>query len=706
MGHATPAASWPFGMAQAAPATGRQSARYCAQYVYDDDVFFGFTQNILAGTGVPDLGDVLILPVSGSKSLYQLKADKLSERAEPGYYAIRFADEGIGVEATVAEHSTIYAFDYSNAKDAALHVDLQWGCGGGRLEDRVKECETHFMDDGRLTGRMKVWGWVEREVFFALRASCPFRAKQEPRSGGQGEKWLLTFEGNPKKVFVKIALSAVSEEGASRNLDAEIPDWNFARVRAVARAEWNRWLSRIAIDGTDNDKAKFYTALYRTMVQPNNLADVDGRCRTAKGEIVKSSGGRFFSTFSLWDTYRAAHPLYTLVAPEKVPEFVNSMLDQYDALGHLPMWGLWGKDAECMLGIHSVSVIADALHKGLGGFDRERAYEAVRTTQRVSHILPKGKRRKFFHLRDEWEVLDKYGYYPFDVIQGESVSRVMENAYDDWCAAQMAKSLGKKEDAEFFERRCRAYRNIYDSSTGMMRGRDATGNWREPFDPYEVGHSSEPSTGMNDYTEGNAYQWTWHVLHDPQDLVRLMGGHDKFKLRLKELFELPDVVRGPCKSKDVTSLIGQYAHGNEPSHHVMYFFDLVDEPWRGQELIRQVCSTMYRDEPGGLPGNDDCGQMSAWYVFAALGFYPVSPASGEYWIGAPQVSRATLRLETVNPARPNAFTVIAKNLSKDNKYVKSVTLNGKVLDGFIIRHGDIMRGGELVFDMTSERMCR
>ena len=534
-------------------------------------------------------------------------------------------------------------------------------------------------------------------------------------NGGKGEKWLLTFEGEPKTVLVKIALSAISEEGASRNLDAEMPDWDFARVRAAARAEWNRWLSRIAIDGTDDDKAKFYTALYRTMVQPNNLADVDGRCRTAKGEVVKSSGGRFFSTFSLWDTYRAAHPLYTLVAPEKVPEFVNSMLDQYDALGHLPMWGLWGRDAECMLGIHSVSVIADAMLKGFGGFDRERAYEAVRMTQRVSHILPKEKRRKFFHLRDEWEVLDKYGYYPFDVIQGESVSRVMENTYDDWCAAQMAKSLGKKEDAEFFERRCRAYRNIYDSSTGMMRGRDATGNWREPFDPYEVGHSSEPSTGMNDYTEGNAYQWTWHVLHDQQDLVRLMGGPGEFKFRLKELFELPDVVRGPCKSQDVTSLIGQYAHGNEPSHHVMYLFDLTDEPWRGQELIRRVCSTMYRDEPDGLPGNDDCGQMSAWYVFAALGFYPVSPASGEYWIGAPQVPKAKIKLETrvgvgektdkfhspTQNSNSNYFSIIAKNLSKENKYVRSVTLNGKMLDGFTIRHSDILRGGELVFEMTS-----
>ena len=703
-------------MTQAAPATGRQSARYCAQYVYDDDVFFGFTQNILAGTGVPDLGDVLILPVAGQKRSYQLRADKSSECAEPGYYSIRFADEGIGVEATAAEHSTIYAFDYSNAKGAALYVDLQWGCGGGRLEDRVEECETHFIDERRLTGRLKVRGWVEREVFFVLCASVPFRREkatgnmeQQTGNDGKGEKWLLTFENRPKSVFIKIALSLVSEEGAIRNLTAEMPDWDFARVRAAALAEWSRWLSRIAIDGTDNDKAKFYTALYRTMVQPNNLADVDGCYRTAKGEVVKSSGGRFLSTFSLWDTYRAAHPLYTLVAPEKVPEFVNSMLDQHDAIGHLPMWGLWGKDAECMLGIHSVSVIADAFLKGFGGFDRERAYEAVRTTQRVSHILPKGKRRRFFHLRDEWEVLDKYGYYPFDVIQGESVSRVMENSYDDWCAAQMAKSLGRKDDAEFFERRCRAYRNIYDPSTGMMRGRDAAGSWREPFDPYEVGHSSEPSTGMNDYTEGNAYQWTWHVLHDPQDLARLMGGPGKFKLRLKELFELPDVVRGPCKSQDVTSLIGQYAHGNEPSHHVMYLFDLTDEPWRGQELIRQVSSMMYRDEPDGLPGNDDCGQMSAWYVFAALGFYPVSPASGEYWIGAPQVPRATLRLKDVNSpcsTRFNNFTIIAKNLSQDNKYVKSVTLNGKVLDGFIIRHDDILRGGELVFEMTSGRMCR
>ena len=693
-------------MTQAAPATGRGGGQHSSQYNYEEDLFFGFTQNVLSGTGVPDLGDVLILPVAGERKSYRLRVDKSSERAEPGYYAIRFADEGICVEAAVAEHTTIYAFDYSGAEGAALYVDLQWGCGGV-LESRVEQCETHFADDGLMVGHMKVRGWVDRDAFFALRASCPYRREKVTGNreegtgcGGKGEKWLLTFDGQPKTVFVKVALSAVSEEGASRNLDAEMPDWDFARVRAAARAEWNSWLSRIAIEGSDDDKGKFYTALYRTMVQPNNLADVDGRCRTAKGAVLKSSGGRFFSTFSLWDTYRAAHPLYTLVAPEKVPEFVNSMLDQYDALGHLPMWGLWGKDAECMLGIHSVSVIADAMLKGFGGFDCKRAYEAVRTTQRVSHILPKGKRRRFFHLRDEWEVLDKYGYYPFDVIQGESVSRVMENSYDDWCAAQMARKLGVKSDAGFFERRCRAYRNIYDPSTGMMRGRDAAGNWREPFDPYEVGHSSEPSTGMNDYTEGNAYQWTWHVLHDPQDLVRLMGGPDKFKLRLKELFELPAVVRGPCMTKDVTGLIGQYAHGNEPSHHVIYLFDLTDEPWRGQELIRQVCSTMYDNTPNGLPGNEDCGQMSAWYIFAALGFYPVSPASGEYWIGAPQIACAKLRVES------GEFRVVARNLSKENKYVKSVTLNGKMLDGFIIRHSDIMRGGELVFEMTSERMCR
>ena len=698
MGHTTPAAAWPFGMVQAAPVTGRDSGRYSAQYNHEDEYFFGFTQNVLAGTGVPDLGDVLILPVSGEKESYRLKADKTSERAEPGYYAISFAEEGIAVEAAVSKRSAIYSVDYFGATGAALYLDLRWGCGGGALESRVEECEIRFSDDGLVSGKMKVRGWVGREVFFAMRTSCPFSRRRIADAGCKGERWLLTFDGSPRNVFVKTSLSATSETGARHNLDTEIPDWDFARVRQAGRMEWNSLLSRITVEGSDEDKIKFYTALYRAFVQPNNLGDV---------------GRNFYSTFSLWDTYRAAHPLYTIAIPEKVPDFVNSMLDQYDSLGHLPMWGLWGKDAECMLGIHSVSVIADALLKGFRGFDAERAYEAVRTTQRITHILPKGKRRRFFHLRDEWEVLDRYGYYPFDVIQGESVSRVMENSYDDWCAAQMAKALGRSEDAAFFANRCRAYRNIFDKSTGMMRGRNAAGDWRNPFDPYEVGHSSEPSTGMNDYTEGNAYQWTWHVLHDPADLMVLMGGAEKFKARLIEFFDLPEVVRGPCCTQDVTGLIGQYAHGNEPSHHVIYLFDLTDEPWRGQELVRRVCSTMYANTPDGLPGNEDCGQMSAWYVFSAIGFYPVSPASGEYWIGAPQVPKAVLKMEGRD------FVVLAVNLSAENKYVKSVTLNGKPLAGYILRHADIVSGGELVFDMTSNpvdfksscsrdslRMCR
>ena len=693
-GHTTPAAAWPFGMVQASPMAGRESWRYCSGYSFEDRRLRGFAQNSVSGTGVPELGDVLILPVRGEMDEWSHAIDKSSEKASPGWYSVVFPEVGITSEATVSEHTAIYSFDYGKGGNAALYLDLQWGVGGEE-GNRVLECETHLCGEGSLTGRLKTKGWIERDVFFALCASRPFSRTRIANASDaeKGERWLLSFPGEGGVVQVKVALSAVSEEGAKDNLSSEIPDWDFVRVRKACHDAWLQYLSRISVDGSVDDKVKFYTALYRTAVQPNNIADVDGRCRTAKGEVVKSSGGRFFSTFSLWDTYRAAHPLYTLVAPEKVPEFVNSMLDQFDALGHLPMWGLWGRDTECMLGVHSVSVVADAWAKGFGGFDVRRAYEAVRTTQRVTHALPPGIRRKYFHLRDEWEILDRFGYYPFDIVKGESVSRVLENSYDDWCAARMAEGLGMDADAAFFANRARCYRNLFDNETGFMRGRDSRGCWRDPFDPFEIGHSSETA---NDYTEGNAHQWVWHVLHDPDDLVRLMGGAEAFGGRLKALFELPDTVKGNGFTADVSGLIGQYAQGNEPNHHVIYLFNLTDEPWRGQELIRRVCAEMFRNSPDGLPGNEDCGQMSAWYVFSSLGFYPVSPASGEYWLGAPQHSRATIQL-----GGGKHFEIVADGLSRECMYVKSVTLNGRPLVGFKVRHKDIVAGGRLVFKMAT-----
>lgn len=683
-GHTTPAAAWPFGMVQAAPIGGGRHWSFCSGYNYEAKELKGFAQTAISGTGVPELGDVLILPVRDAASTAH-RLDKGSERGEPGYYAVRFPEVGIGVEATASERTTLYRFDFGATGSAGLRVDLQWGNGGDGVT-RVRLCETGVASDRVFTGHLKTTGWTEREFFFALETSQSFTATRmaQPDARMKGELWHLAFGEGKGIVGVKVALSTVSTEAARRNLATEIPDWDFAKVRNDCRAQWNRILSCATIEGTVDEKAKFYTALYRTCVQPNNLADVDGLYRAADGKVRKATGGRFFSTFSLWDTYRAAHPLYTLTAPEKVPEIVNSMLDQYDVLGHLPMWGLWGNDTECMLGLHSVSVIVDAWAKGFKGFDVERAYEAIRTTQRVSHIQPPETRRKFFHLRDEWEILDRYGYYPIDLVKGESVSRVLENSYDDWCAARLARALGKTEDAQFFARRAQCYRNVFDLSTGLMRGRDSAGRWREPFDPFEIGHSSETA---NDFTEGNAYQWVWHVLHEPEELVELMGGRSKFTAQLNSLFELPETVRGQAFTGDVTGLIGQYAQGNEPNHHVLYFFNLTDRPERGRELITRVCRTMFRNTVDGLPGNEDCGQMSAWYVFSSLGFYPVSPASGEYWIGAPQHRYAAL-----NFADERRFEVIARGQSPK---VVSVMLNGRKLEGFKLKHADIIRGGRL-----------
>ena len=756
-GHTTPAACVPFGLVQAGPDTGNGTWDYCSGYRYDDKTICGFTQTHLNGTGCPDLGDVRILPfcltgltgLGNSENPVNLvnPVKKLSEVAEPGYYAVTL-EGGIKVEIAAAEHSAIYRI---TGKDKLrLLVDCSYGIGGKNYANSITASDVKLVGKSGLVGKNHRRQWVERDHSFVVNVSRESAAVAElPKAEGVvAPQYVFDFDASESPLLVKVALSAEGGvEAAKRNLAAEIPAWDFDGVKDAARAKWNEVLSRATIEGADDQKKNWYTALYHLFVQPNNIADVGAK--------------PFYSTFSTWDTFRAAHPLYTILAPERAAEFVDSMLEQGRRTGYLPIWTLWGKDNQCMIGTHSIPVIVDWFLKEKNNHVEQvehveywkSAYVQIKDTLTKPH---KGRRK------ERWDLLDKYGYYPFDEIKGESVSRTMECAYDDWCAGVMAEKLGElgtaaakamavesgngeryeslKADAEFFFKRSENWRNVFDKSLGLVRGKTTTGKWRESFDPYALGHGAESD---NDFTEGNAFQYTWHVMQNPQGLIDAMGGRESFVKKLDSLFLRSDKVEGAECVVDVTGLVGQYVHGNEPSHHVIYFYPQVGHPEKAAERIREVFDKFYLPKPDGLCGNDDCGQMSAWHLFSAMGFYPFNPCGGEYVIGAPQVPEARIRLgernrtpvrtsalrttfgislwvgathgEATKPSEASAegmgngereFKVIAKNLSRENKYVKSVTLNGKPVTDWRIRHSDIMAGGELVFEMTDDELSR
>ena len=487
------------------------------------------------------------------------------------------------------------------------------------------------------------------------------------------------MQGN-EELNMKIALSSTSIEGAKANMQAEVSGWDFAEVKDAAVKEWNRYLSRIQIEGTDEQKVNFYTAMYHLFIQPNNIADVDGKYVGPSREVSKSSDNKHFSTLSQWGTFRAAFPMYTLISPELVSEMVNSMLDYSEQQRHLPIWGLWGQETYTMIGNHSVPMIVDAYLKGFKGFDSERAYKEITKSIVTSK-----------HPKSNWDIYDKYGYYPYDMVKLESVSRVMESGFDDHATALMAKKMGKEKDYNFFNKRSNYYKNVYDKESKAVRPKDSKGNFMTPFDPYELAHADSEVGGH--YTEGNARQYTWHVLQDIPGLIDLMGGKDEAGIILDSLFYTSKGTTGTLS--DVTGLIGQYAHGNEPSHHVTYIYPYLDRPKDAQKLIRQICTDFYKARPDGLIGNDDCGQMSAWFLFSSLGFYPLDPVSGEFVIGAPQVPSARIPL-------PNGktFRMKAENLSVQNLYVEKIELNGKAYDKKTISYKDIMNGANLVFYMT------
>lgn len=689
-GHTFPGATYPLGMMQPGPETGNFSWDYCSGYFYDDERINGFSQNRLNGTGVVDLGDLLMQPFSGGvREDLSSTFHKSSEQASPGYYAVELIDNNVKVEVTTSPRVAFHRYTYTGLEDtpASVLADFQSGLvwSADRFHTHVLDHEIKFESDRVISGYTRRREWVERTYYFVIEFDQPIASKEELPLRDPREKAtqnVLHFDlkdGNTLQM--KIAMSTTSVEGAKANLAEEVAHWDFDHVHHAAREAWNGYLSRVQIEGTNDDKANFYTSLYHLYIQPNNIADVDGRYVGPNREVTQSSTGNYYSTLSQWDTFRAAFPLYTLLSPEIVSDLVNSMVDYSDQKGHLPIWALMGQETYTMIGNHSIPMIVDAYLKGFDGFDAEKAYSQIKRTLTQST-----------HPKSNWDIYDQYGYYPYDLIKTESVSRSLESGFDDYAAALMAEKLGKTEDHAFFMQRAGYYKNHFDAETRSMRPKDSRGNWLTPFNPYELAHADSQIGGH--YTEGNALQYTWHVMHDIEGLVDLMGGKENTLEVLDYLFTT--TTETPGQLADVTGLIGQYAHGNEPSHHVAYLYTYLDRPEETQRLIRQICTDFYQNKPDGLIGNDDCGQMSAWYLFSAMGFYPVNPVGGELVLGAPQLPKVVIRLEN-----GKNFTMEAKNLSEENMYVDRVELNGQPYTKKNISYDAIMEGSTLVFHMTN-----
>jgi len=698
-GHVFVGASVPFGAVQVGPANFHQGWDWCSGYHYSDDVLAGFSHLHLGGTGIADLGDVLLMPYTGDlvtspgsrKDPAAGWASRFThdrERAQPGFYSVDLLDHDVRVELTATERVGLHRYRYPADKPAHLAIDLQFENGGGR----VVETRLRRVDETTVVGSRRSKGWAkDQRVFFALKSSKPFAefriflgdrevgdgaaAASTAAAEGRGLRAIASYEDSPGEIVVRVGLSPVSEENALANLGQEAGSTDFDAVAAAAKAAWNNQLGRIRIKADERTGRIFATALYHTMIAPALFNDHNGDYRGADGKTHSAQDFDAYTIFSLWDTYRAAHPLFTLTQPDRVGDFVQTMLAIRDQQGKLPVWHLMGNETDTMVGYHAVPVVVDAYFKGLLDADPERAYEAIRNSA----------------MRDErgLDAVKEIGYIPAER-EGESVAKAMEYAIDDWCIAQMAKALGKQDDEAYFSKRARAYREYFDPDTKFMRGKLSDGTWREPFDPVASSHRRD------DYCEGNGWQYLWLVPQDPEGLIELLGGDAAFGERLDQLFTL-ESVKSEGASADISGLIGQYAHGNEPGHHTTYLYAFVGQQWKTARLVRQILTTLYSDQPDGLSGNEDCGQMSAWYVFSALGMYPVNPAAGIYVFGSPIVDEATIAVPG-----GKSFTIIARNNSPENVYIQSVELNGRPSTRSYITHRDIVAGGELAFTMGPE----
>lgn len=680
-GHVFVGANVPFGMVQVGPTSIPQEWDWTSGYHQSDSTVIGFSHTHLSGTGIGDLFDVTVMPVVGevtytrgteddpASGLWSY-ADRTREIARPGYYSVPLTRYGVTAEMTATSRVGLHRYTFPASDAAAVVFDLE----NGGCWDKATETHLEKEGDNRIAGWRYSTGWAkDQRVYFVAEFSKPF-AKFETVGERYARASFSTTDG--EQVLVKVALSPVSVEGAKANLVAELPGWDFDATVQAADKAWNDELSKVKIT-TEDETAKriFYTGLYHTMVAPSVFCDVNGDYRGSDYEIHRAPGFTNYTTFSLWDTYRAAMPLMTIIHSEKMPDIVRTMLAIADEQGRLPVWHLWGNETDCMVGNPGIPVVADAIVKGIEGFDREKAFEAIKKTA-MNPDRGNGLRMK-------------YGYIPCDLFN-EAVAYDMEYALADGAAARAAEALGRTEEAKFFEERSHSYRNYFDPSTRFMRGRDSRKGWRTPFNPFASTHRAD------DYCEGNAWQYTWLAPHDVNGLKGLFGSRAKMIEKLDSLFTVSSVVEGGETSPDISGLIGQYAHGNEPSHHVLYLYTMLGQPWKTADKVREVLTTLYHAEPDGLSGNEDVGQMSAWYVLSSLGMYEVEPAGGRYWFGSPLFDRAEVKVPG------GTFTIVAENNSAENKYIQRVWLDGQPYTKPYLWHKDLMAGGELRFEMGAE----
>lgn len=661
-GHTFPGAIVPFGMVQLSPDTRLTGWDGCSGYHYSDSKIYGFSHTHLSGTGISDYGDILLTPTVGRT--YSGRFQHQNETATPGYYSVRLDNENILVELTATARAGMHRYSFPRTEDAHIIIDLAH-------RDKVIDSGLRITSKTTVVGWRRSQAWAKNQVvYFALEFSQPFAAHD---STDTDLKTYFRFDTRAgARVLVKVGISAVDTTGALKNLHTELNHWNFDKVKFDAKAAWNAELNKITVNGGSvSQLTNFYTSLYHVMTAPNLYMDVDGRYRGRDFKTHAAEGFSNYTVFSLWDTFRAAHPLYTIIDRKRTLDFIKTFLVQYEQGGRLPVWELAANETDTMIGYHAVSVIADAAVKGIDGFDLNKAFEAMKQSAEFREHRGLGAyiTNGFISTEDE----------------RESVSKVLEYAYDDWCIAEVARMLGKTADHERYSARAQSYKNVFDRATGFMRPR-SNGNWVEPFNPREVTFA---------FTEANSWQYTFFAPQDISGLVALMGGRAQFARKLDQLFNADSRTTGR-EQVDITGLIGQYAHGNEPSHHMAYLYNYVGQAWKTQSRVRQIMDEFYKPEPDGLIGNEDCGQMSAWYVLSAAGFYPVTPGSTVYAIGSPLFPEVRFNLEN-----GKSFVVRAVNVSDRNVYVQSATLNGKAYNKSFLLHDDLLAGGELVFAMGS-----
>ena len=708
-GHTFPGAVVPHGMIQPSPDTRIDGWDACSGYYYNDSTINGFSHTHVSGTGCCDYGDVLLMPTVG-KQTYQTtdsQSQQLpyasafsheNESAEPGYYSVFLDRYQVKAELSASKRGAIHRYTFPASKESGFIIDLDYSL----QRQTNSEMEIKVLSDTEICGHKKTTYWAfDQYINFYAKFSKPFTYTliNDSVTMDNGKrlpicKALLQFETKKdEQVLVKVGVSAVDVKGAQNNVLSEIADWDFDKVRQHARNEWNRYLSKIDVTTTNQeDKTIFYSALYHTGISPNLFTDADGRylgmdLRVHQGDVKQP----IYTTFSLWDTFRALHPLMTIIDPDLNTQFIQSLLKKHQEGGIFPMWDLASNYTGTMIGYHAVPVIVDAYTKGYRDFDIQEAYKAcLRTAEYdttgikcpalvLPHLMPKAKYYK-----------NSIGYIPCDR-ENESVAKALEYAYNDWCISVFAESMTDFDNKDKYARFAKAYEFYFDKETRFMRGLNSKGEWRTPFNPRASTHRND------DYCEGTAWQWTWFVPHDVEGLVNLMGGENAFASKLDSLFTADSSLEGETTSSDISGLIGQYAHGNEPSHHVTHLYNYVNRPWRTQELVDSVFQSQYANRPDGLAGNEDCGQMSAWYILNSMGFYQVCPGKPVYSIGRPVFDQAV-----VNLTNGKKFTVMVKNNNKKNKYIESMLLNGQTLHTPFFSHQDIVDGGTLKITMSDK----